>query len=84
MEERKLKLNFKNTFKIGFAFFGILMLWQVYNTYCPIILEAMLKDKGLTNYHYIVGIIMALDNVAAIVVMPLVGKMSDKTKTKWG
>lgn len=84
MEERKLKLNFKNTFKIGFAFFGILMLWQVYNTYCPIILEAMLKDRGLTNYHYIVGIIMALDNVAAIIVMPLVGKMSDKTKTKWG
>ena len=44
---RTLKLNYKNTLKIGLAFFGILMLWQVYNIYCPIILEAMLKDLNV-------------------------------------
>ncbi len=84
MEERTLKLNYKNTFKIAFAFFGILMLWQVYNTYCPIILEAMLKEVGLENTNYLVGIIMALDNVAAIIIMPILGNLSDKTNTKWG
>ncbi len=83
MENRKLKLNVKNTVKIGFAFFGILMLWQVYNTYCTIILEAMLKDK-VEHYNYIIGCIMALDNIAAIIIMPIVGIWSDKTKTKYG
>ena len=83
-EQRKLKLNFKNTFRIAFAFFGILMLWQVYNTYCPIILEKMLQELGVDSTNYIVGIIMALDNVAAIFIMPIFGFMSDKTKTRWG
>lgn len=81
---RSLKLNYKNTLKIGLAFFGILMLWQVYNTYCPIILEAMLKDLDVKHYNYIIGVIMALDNVIAIIIMPIVGKLSDKTNSKWG
>ena len=83
-EKRDLKLNLKNTFKIAFAFFGILMVWQVYNTYCPIILEKMLQELGVTSTNYIVGIIMALDNVGAIIIMPIFGLLSDKTKTKWG
>lgn len=84
MEQKKLKLNLKLTFKIALAFFGILMLWQVYNTYCPIILEAMLKELGLKETNYIVGIIMALDNVAAIFIMPIFGRLSDKTHTRFG
>lgn len=81
---RTLKLNYKNTLKIGLAFFGILMLWQVYNIYCPIILEAMLKDLNVEHYNYIIGVIMALDNVVAIIIMPIVGKLSDKTRSKFG
>lgn len=81
---RTLKLNYKNTLKIGLAFFGILMLWQVYNIYCPIILEAMLKDLNVEHYNYIIGVIMALDNVVAIIIMPIVGKLSDKTSSKLG
>ena len=83
-EKRILKLNYKNTLKIAFAFFGILMLWQVYNTYCPIILEKMLQEQGIETTNYLVGIIMALDNVAAIFIMPIFGMLSDKTNTKWG
>ena len=30
-----LKLNYKRTALIGFAFFGILLLWQVYDSWCP-------------------------------------------------
>lgn len=86
METRSLKLNYKNTLIIGLAFFGILMLWQVYNTYCPMILEYLLKlnfgeDK---DYFYITGVIMALDNLVALIVMPIIGNLSDKTKTKFG
>lgn len=78
-----LKLNTKITLKIAFAFFGILMLWQVYNTYCPIILEALLIGK-VDHPHYLIGLIMALDNVAAIFIMPIFGRLSDKTHTKHG
>ena len=34
-EAKTLKLNYKRTALIGFAFFGILLLWQVYDSWCP-------------------------------------------------
>ena len=34
-EAAGLKLNRRRTFLIGFAFFGILLLWQVYDSWCP-------------------------------------------------
>ncbi len=81
---RTLKLNIKNTFFIGLAFFAILMLWQMYNTYCPLFLDYLLrKNFGKTNELFI-GIIMAGDNLFAIFMLPLFGKLSDKTHTKMG
>lgn len=82
-----LKLNTKNTLFIGLAFFSILMLWQVYNQYCPIFLEELLKNKygaDKDRLLYIIGIIMAADNIFAIFMLPLFGSISDKTNTKWG
>ncbi len=95
----KLKLNLKRTFLIGFAFFGILLLWQVYDSWCPTFLtdifarrmydmsSAQLKagdpDKIL-NVQWIVGIIMACDNLAALILLPIFGSLSDKTKSPIG
>ncbi len=95
----KLKLNYKRTALIGFAFFGILLLWQVYDSWCPTFLtdifakrmygmtSAQLKasdaDKIL-NVQWIVGIIMACDNLAALILLPIFGSLSDKTKTPIG
>ena len=86
MQNRELKLNYKNTIIIGLAFLGILMLWQVYNTYCPIMLDYLLKANFDPNkdYYYITGVIMALDNLVALIIMPVFGNLSDKTKTKYG
>ena len=86
MNNKSLKLNYKNTLIIGLAFLGILMLWQVYNTYCPIILDYLLKSHFDPNkdYYYITGVIMALDNLVALFIMPIFGNLSDKTKTKYG
>lgn len=86
MDSKSLKLNYKNTLIIGLAFLGILMLWQVYNTYCPIILDYLLKAHFDPNkdYYYITGVIMALDNLVALIIMPIFGNLSDKTKTKYG
>ena len=94
-----LKLNYKRTAQIGFAFFGILLLWQVYDSWCPTFLtdifarsmydlsSAQLKasdpDKIL-NVQWLVGIIMACDNLAALILLPIFGRLSDKTKTPIG
>ncbi len=94
-----LKLNRKRTCLIGFAFFGILLLWQVYDSWCPTFLtdifarrmygisSAALKagdPAKILNVQWIVGIIMACDNLAALILLPLFGNLSDKTHTSIG
>ena len=64
------KLNWKRTFIIGLAFFGILLLWQVYDSWCPTFL--------------FVGLMMALDTLVALIMLPIFGRLSDKTKTPIG
>ena len=85
---KEFKLNYKRTLIIGFAFFGILLLWQVYDSWCPTFLTELFKKAFNTDnekeVQYIVGIVMALDNLAALLVMPLFGRLSDKTHTKIG
>ena len=96
---KELKLNYKRTALIGFAFFGILLLWQVYDSWCPTFLtdifarrmyqmsSAQLKaadpDKIL-NVQWLVGLIMACDNLAALILLPIFGRLSDRTSTPIG
>ena len=99
--EKTLKLNFKRTMVIGFAFFGILLLWQVYDSWCPTFLTELfgkamygeaawlaVRDiknaKEVLNVQYLVGIMMAIDNLAALILLPIFGHLSDKTNTKIG
>ena len=94
-----MKLNYKRTFLIGFAFFGILLLWQVYDSWCPTFLtdifarsfygmsSAALKasdPERILHVQWVVGIIMACDNLAALLLLPVFGRLSDKTHTKIG
>ena len=94
-----LKLNYRRTFLIGFAFFGILLLWQVYDSWCPTFLtdifarsiyamsSAELKagdPEKILNVQWIVGIIMACDNLAALILLPIFGNLSDRTSTPIG
>lgn len=86
--EKPLKLNYKRIFLIGFAFFGILLLWQVYDSWCPTFLSEAFKKALHTDneneVQYLVGIMMALDNLAALILLPIFGHLSDKTHTKIG
>ncbi len=86
--EISLKLNYKRTMIIGFAFFGILLLWQVYDSWCPTFLTQLFKESlgsnNATEVQYLVGIVMALDNLAALIMLPIFGHLSDKTHTKIG
>lgn len=87
-ESSPLKLNLKRTIIIGFAFFGILLFWQVYDSWCSPFLTRLFQDAfNITDakeVQYLVGIIMALDNLAALILLPIFGKLSDKTKTPIG
>ena len=84
--ESELKLNYRSTMYIGFAFFSILMVWQVYNHYGSFFLDALLESRieVRTERAYIVGIIMALDNFFALFMLPIFGILSDRTKTRFG
>ena len=88
VEAKPFKLNYKRIFLIGFAFFGILLLWQVYDSWCPTFLtEQFKKALGITDENevqYLVGIIMALDNLAALILLPIFGSLSDKTQSPLG
>jgi Na+/melibiose symporter-like transporter len=74
-----MKLNYKRTILVGFAFFLICTFWQAYDTIIP----KILTDKfGMTQT--LSGIIMALDNILALFLLPLFGGLSDKCRSKMG
>ena len=74
-----MKLNYKRTIFVGFAFFLIMTFWQAYDTIIP----KILTDKfGMSQANS--GIIMALDNVLALFMLPLFGAISDKCKSRLG
>jgi hypothetical protein len=74
-----MKLNYKRVLFVGFAFFLICAFWQAYDSIVPM----MLVNKfGLNQTAS--GAIMALDNVLAVVLLPIFGSLSDKTNTKYG
>ncbi len=74
-----MKLNYKRTFLVGFAFLSICAFWQVYNTLVPLILKNTFAIGDTFS-----GIIMALDNVLALFMLPLFGTLSDKISTPIG
>ena len=74
-----MKLNYKRTFFVGFAFLSICAFWQLYDSIIPLILK--------NNFHLgetVSGAIMALDNVLALFLLPLLGALSDRTHTRLG
>ena len=74
-----MKLNYKRTILVGFAFFLISAFWQAYDTIVPLILTNKFHMEQTYS-----GIIMSLDNIFAVVLLPIFGTLSDKTLTKYG
>ncbi len=73
------RLNYGKTFLLGFGFFGVSVIWGVYNAFVPI----FLADKfGLAPAW--IGFFMTLDNIAALFIQPPVGAWSDRLRTPMG
>ena len=74
-----MKLNYKRTICVGFAFFLICAFWQAYDNTIPLILT---NKFGMSQT--LSGIIMALDNVLALFMLPLFGAISDRSRSRFG
>ncbi len=81
--QKTLKLDYPQTFKVGFAFAIIMLFWTAYDFVVPLLLE---HAYGLSNAMR--GFIMGLDNLLSLFMLPLFGKISDKANgklvKKWG
>ena len=74
-----MKLNYKRTILVGFAFFLISAFWQAYDAIVPL---ALTNHFGLPQS--ISGVVMSVDNILAVFMLPIFGALSDKVMTKLG
>ena len=74
-----MKLNYKRTILVGFAFFLISAFWQAYDAIIPLILT---NHFGLPQS--ISGVVMSVDNILAVFMLPIFGALSDRIMTKFG
>ncbi len=74
-----MKLNYKRTLLVGFAFLSICTFWQMYDSIVPLMLQNTFKIGEAAT-----GRVMAIDNVLALFMLPLFGHLSDNTHTKLG
>ena len=73
------KFNYGKIFLLGFGFFGVSVIWTVYNAFVPLFLA---NKFGLAPA--MIGFFMTLDNIAALFIQPPVGAWSDRLRTKIG
>lgn len=88
-----MKLDYKKALLIGFGLFSAQLAWVIYNTYVPIFLQAgnpvFNASKAVTTFGFglnatAAGFIMTLDNIAGFLIQPLMGPISDRTRTRLG
>ena len=53
-------------------------IWSLYNVFMPLLLGAFLESRAAR------GAIMGLDNVVAVLLIPVVGAWSDRVRGRWG
>ncbi len=74
-----MKFSYGKIFLLGFGFFGVSVIWGVYNAFVPI----FLANKFHLSAAFI-GFFMTLDNIAALFIQPPVGAWSDRLRTPIG
>jgi len=88
----KKKFPWGRTFLVGFGFFGISILWPIFNQWVPLILQVgnpgfqtTVKDfTGFALGPAMAMFIMTWDNIINIFVQPWVGNRSDSTWNRFG
>jgi maltose/moltooligosaccharide transporter len=73
-----LPFPWRKTFILGFGFFGISIIWPIFNSFIP----PMLEDLGLAAG--VIGFILTWDNLINLFLQPYVGARSDRTVSRFG
>lgn len=63
---------------IGSGFFAVSLAWAVYNAYMPLLLGTFIESRALR------GAIMGVDNLMALLLIPIVGAWSDRVVSPLG
>lgn len=74
-----MKLKTGQTILVGLAFLTICMFWQLYDQVVPLMLRETFGFGDVAS-----GAIMGLDNVLAVLLFPVIGALSDRTRTPLG
>jgi MFS family permease len=74
-----VKFKYGKIFLLGFGFFGVSVIWTVYNAFVPLFLANKFNLSPV-----FIGFFMTLDNIAAIFIQPPVGAWSDRLRTPIG
>ena len=74
-----MKFGYGRIFLLGFGFFGVSVIWTVYNAFVPLFLANKFHLAPI-----VIGFFMTLDNIAAIFIQPPVGVWSDRLRTPIG
>lgn len=74
-----MEFKYRRIFLLGFGFFGISIIWSLYNAYIPIFLQDTFKMSRTVT-----GFVMTIDNLFAVLLLPFLGALSDKTRTRLG
>lgn len=86
-----MKSRYGPIWALGFGQLAVLLLWTTYDFFVPIFLQAGRPDfdagSGLRGFGLnsaITGLVMTLDNMAGLLILPYIGALSDRTRTRWG
>lgn len=65
---------------LGIASAGLALaaIWALYNVFMPLLLAEFIDSRAVR------GVVMGLDNVIAVVLIPVVGAWSDRVRSPWG
>lgn len=74
-----MKFNYGKIFLLGFGFFGVSVIWTVYNAFVPLFLANRFDLSPV-----VIGFFLTLDNIAALFIQPPVGAWSDRLRTPIG
>ncbi|MDF2699812.1 MAG: Major Facilitator Superfamily transporter [Haloplasmataceae bacterium] len=74
-----VKKSNMRTYLLGFGFFAILLYETLYDNLIPLMLGNYIKNNEAK-----IGFLMTIDNYIALLVLPMIGFISDRLNTRFG
>ena len=88
-KKRKREYSILQVIIASFGFGAYSMFGAIYNSYVPLILDAKLNQLGsvvlsATMISSLTGLIMSIDNLFGLIFLPVFGRKSDQTRSRFG